>query len=314
MTITLKLSKNTQQKMIKYFQDKKREKTPQYAIFQADEEDTVVTLYESGKAVFQGVSADIDANMWKEMERHLNPNSTNIELVKDKKEDKKDSKEKIMRYDDCIIGSDEVGTGDFFGPIIVTSAYVDKDNILFLNELKVKDSKKMTDDKIMEIVPKIIKKIQFETVILSNKDYNNYYSSDVNMNKIKAILHNRVLLALTSKIKTYNRVIVDQFTTPKSYFNYLKDAKAVYRNITFLTKAEDVSLSVACASLISRYYFLKKMDEMSREFGKIIPLGAGEKVNEVALEIAKEYGIDKLTEITKTNFKNMDKIKELMNN
>ena len=65
MTITLKVSDNTKKKMIEYFEDKKREKTPQYAVFQADEADTVVTLYESGKAVFQGISADIDANMWK---------------------------------------------------------------------------------------------------------------------------------------------------------------------------------------------------------------------------------------------------------
>jgi len=72
MTITLKVSENTKQKMIEYFEDKKRNKTPDYAIFQADEADTVVTLYNSGKAVFQGRSADIDAAMWKQREMHLN--------------------------------------------------------------------------------------------------------------------------------------------------------------------------------------------------------------------------------------------------
>jgi len=90
MTITLKISENTKQKMIEYFEDKKREKTPAYAVFQADEADSVVTLYESGKVVFQGISADIDANMWKEMERHLNP-TKKIELTnsEEKKKDKK---------------------------------------------------------------------------------------------------------------------------------------------------------------------------------------------------------------------------------
>ena len=61
-TITLKVSDNTREKMKEYFEDKKRIKTPPYAVFQADEADTVVTLYESGKVVFQGISADIDAN------------------------------------------------------------------------------------------------------------------------------------------------------------------------------------------------------------------------------------------------------------
>ena len=65
MTISFKISENTKEKMIKYFQDKKRTKTPAYAIFQADEEDTVVSLYESGKVVFQGISAEFDAIMCK---------------------------------------------------------------------------------------------------------------------------------------------------------------------------------------------------------------------------------------------------------
>ena len=73
-TITLKVSENTMNKMNEYFEDKKRIKTPPYAVFQADEADTVVTLYQSGKAVFQGISADIDANLWSQMEKKLNPN------------------------------------------------------------------------------------------------------------------------------------------------------------------------------------------------------------------------------------------------
>ena len=59
MTISFKISENTKEKAIEYFKDKKRDKTPAYAIFQADEEDTVVKLYESGSMVFQGISADI---------------------------------------------------------------------------------------------------------------------------------------------------------------------------------------------------------------------------------------------------------------
>ena len=69
MTIVFKVSDNIKNEMIKYYSDKKRSKTPPYAIFQADEADTIITLYESGKAMFQGMSADIDANMWKDLER-----------------------------------------------------------------------------------------------------------------------------------------------------------------------------------------------------------------------------------------------------
>ena len=186
MTITLKISDNTKEKMIEYFEDKKRSKTPPYAVFQADEMDTVVTLYESGKVVFQGISADIDANMWREMERHLNP-TKNVEMTNsdEKKKEKKEIYIDPKIYHSNSIGSDEVGTGDYFGPIVVTSAFVKKEDISFLEELGVKDSKKLSDEKILEIVPKIIKVIPYSSVILSNKEYNEKYSSDINMNKLK---------------------------------------------------------------------------------------------------------------------------------
>ncbi len=312
MTITLKVSENTKQKMIEYFEDKKRPKTPDYAIFQADEADTVVTLYNSGKAVFQGISADIDANMWKEMERHLNPNKA-VEMTNSNDKKKKDKVvEKIdpKIYYATTIGSDEVGTGDYFGPIVVTATYVEKENIPFLEELGVKDSKKLTDEKILEIVPQIIKKIPYECIILSNKEYNENYTTDMNMNKVKAILHNKVLKKLLEK---YNAeyVVVDQFAQPFVYYNYLKGTNYV-RNITFMTKAEDKCLSVACASLISRYVFLKQFDKLGESIDTFLIKGASDKVDELGVKIVKKYGIDKLKEVAKLNFKNTEKIKNII--
>ncbi len=311
MTITLKVSENTKQKMIEYFEDKKRPKTPDYAIFQADEADTVVTLYNSGKVVFQGRSADIDANMWKEMERHLNP-TKKVEMTNS--EDKK-KKEKVKEFVDPkiyyanTIGSDEVGTGDYFGPIVVTATYVTKDDIPFLEELGVKDSKKLTDDKILEIVPKIIKKIPYECIILSNKEYNENYNADMNMNKVKAVLHNKVLSKMVNKYQA-DYVVVDQFANPYVYYNYLKGTNYV-RNITFITKAEDKCLSVACASLISRFVFLKEFDKLGEKLGVFLIKGASDKVDELGLRIVNKFGFDKLTDIAKLNFKNTEKIKQL---
>ena len=58
--------------MINYYTPKKRIKTRPYSILQADEEDTVVTIYNSGKVMFQGLGADIEASMWKDLESHFN--------------------------------------------------------------------------------------------------------------------------------------------------------------------------------------------------------------------------------------------------
>ncbi|MDD2435053.1 MAG: ribonuclease HIII [Bacilli bacterium] len=315
MTITMKISNETKEKMIEYFEDKKRSKTPAYAVFQADEADTVVTLYESGKVVFQGKSADIDANIWKEMEQHLNPHQK-VEMSNSEDKPKKDKLDNVIDrkiYFSNSIGSDEVGTGDYFGPIVVTSAYVAKDQIHWLEELGVKDSKKLSDDQIIKIVPEIIKRIPYNSIILSNKEYNEKYSTDINMNKIKTILHNKVLLNLKNKGYEYDYIVVDQFAKPNVYYNYLKDSYNVVRNITFMTKAEDKCLSVACASLISRYIFLQEFDKLGESIDAFLPKGASDKVDEVGLNIVKKYGFDKLKDIAKINFKNTNKIKEKMN-
>ena len=311
MTIVFKLSDNLKNKVINHYKDMFKEKTPPYAVFQAQELDgTVITLYESGKIMFQGVSADIDANLWIDMEKHLNNRIIDITTGKDKKDNKKDNADKQIFINKPSIGSDEVGTGDYFGPIVVTASFVSKENQQFLIDLGVKDSKKITDETIKKIAPQIIEKIPHSTLIFDNESYNKFHTDDINMNKIKAILHNKVLLNLIKNEYPYEQIIIDQFVNEKKYYEYIKDAKEIVRNITFYTKAEDKFLCVAASSIISRYVFLKRMDEISREIGIEIPKGAGDAVDKVAQEITDKYGFEKLTTIAKLNFKNTEKIKK----
>lgn len=306
ITKVLVVGDKTKEMMIDYFDEFKREKTPQYAILQADDGDTVVTLYNSGKAVFQGRDADLAADFWIETEK-INSGSAKVSSSDEKKEKKEFERKIPLRV--SSIGSDEVGTGDFFGPIVVSATYVAKENVDFLLDLGVKDSKKMSDAEIKKVVPEIIKKIPYNTFVLTNKQYNEMYDSEMNMNKMKAILHNKVLSGFMDKEKyPYDYIVVDQFENPKSYYAHLKDAKFKVYNITFLTKAEDQCLSVACASLISRYIFLQEMDKLSKHLMLDLPKGAGPLVDEVGSKIVASYGKDKLYEVAKMNFKNAEKI------
>ena len=126
------------------------------------------------------------------------------------------------------------------------------------------------------------------------------------MNKIKAILHNKVLYELSNKGFAYHKIIVDQFTSPRSYFSYLKQEGITEKvtKITFLTKGESKHLSVAAASVISRYIFLKEMDKLSEKYGVNILKGASDKVDEIGKKIVSKYGKDELYKIAKINFKN----------
>ncbi len=304
MTIVFKISDNLKPLMLEFYKDRMVEKKPPYSIFQVKDFDCVTTLYESGKVMFQGIGADIEASYWIEEERIKNGRLIDIN-GKEKPKDKESNAFLNM----STIGSDEVGTGDFFGPIVVTATFVSKENIPFLTNLGVRDSKKITDIKIKKIAPEIMQKIPYSTYILTNTTYNQNWSEDLNMNKIKALLHNKVLSNLKEKNYPYTKIVVDQFVYPKKYYEHISKAKTKVTDITFMTKAEDKVLSVAAASIISRYIFLNEMAKLSKELNIDIPKGAGPAVDEVGLKIAQEYGFDKLKEIAKMNFKNKDKIK-----
>ena len=296
--VVIRVNEKTREKMIKYYEDKKKDKVIPYVVFQAVDNDTVVTMYESGKVMFQGKSADVDAAMWIEM--------SGVEKLQ--KEKKEKEKEDIKYYNASSIGSDEVGTGDYFGPIVVTASFVRKEDIPFLEELGIKDSKKLTDEKILEIAPKVAKKISYKSIILTNKEYNEKHDGN-NMNKIKAIMHNKVLYQMVQSTKEkYDYIIVDEFAREQRYYEYIKDATEIQRNITFMTKAEDKNLAVACSSVISRYIFLKEFDKLSDSLHIPLPKGAGPQVDTIGEEIVEKYGKDKLNEVAKLNFANTGRI------
>lgn len=311
MVITLKCCDKTKKMMQEFFEETKREKTPQYALFQADDGDTVVTLYESGKAVFQGNDADLSSEYWIETEKINSGKAivTNSE-DKSKKTIKGEEKKNDSIYHNInSIGSDEVGTGDYFGPIVVSSTYVTKDDVNYLDSLGVMDSKKITDEKIMQIAPLIAKRVKYKSLILNNTDYNKFHSKDYNMNKIKAILHNKVLYQMVHEENPkYDIIMVDEFAKENRYYDYIKDSPNIQRGITFLTKAEDKCLSVACASIISRYLFIKEFDKLSDSLHIPLPKGAGKEVDNIGMEIVEKYGKEKLYEVAKLNFMNTERI------
>lgn len=313
MTIVFKISDNLKNMVIKYYEKYMPLKTPPYAIFQVKNYDTTITLYESGKIMFQGLSADIESSLWIEQERIKN--NRYIDVTGKEKKTSNNKKEPVTysKYHNmATIGSDEVGTGDYFGPIVVSATYVSKENIGFLMDLGVRDSKKITDEKIIEIAPAIIKKIPYVTYILDNDSYNKLPLENRNMNKIKAILHNKVLVSLLKKDTfDYQAIVIDQFVYPKKFYEHISDAKEKINNVTFMTKAEDQVLSVACASIISRYVFLKEIKKISLEIGTPVILGASDKVDLLAKKILDSKGEDYLKHYVKWNFKNTEKIKNL---
>jgi len=289
-------------KIISFYRNDQKESKNETVLFFAKSDFFSATIYKSNKVMFQGKDALEEYNMWCIM-FGINP----IKKVK-----KTEVKKSTSNYYSQSIGSDEVGTGDFFGPVVVCAAYLTGQDIEFVKGLKIDDSKKITDQRIRVIGQQLKDRVQYSMLALHNKKFNDMTQKGYNMNKLKAYLHNSAILQLVKKIKNKPLVIVDQFAEEKLYFNYLKDEGEIYRDITFTTKAESKYASVAVASIIARYAFLQYFDNLSDKSGYDLLKGAGKKVDLQVAQIIEEKGEKFLYSISKTNFRTLDKAKEIL--
>ena len=294
-TVTLKIDQELANKMVEFYQDSQVENSGEYVFFHAITIDEVsITIYSSSKgfkALFSGESSLNEAQIWDE--------NAEINIPKEKvKTEWLDTSSQI--------GSDEVGTGDFFGPIIVVAAYASKETIKILKELGVDDSKKLSDKKILEIVPQVLDKVIYSKLTCSPDKFNQMVDKGHSMNSIKAILHNEALHNVRSKIHNQNTICyVDQFCEPSLFYSYLQGKyDAIFNNIIFETKAESHYPSVALASLIARYSFIKYLEEIGNKYQVIIPKGASKKVDEFAIKLKEKIGIEEVSKLVKKNFKN----------
>ncbi len=303
MNFVLELKDKDIRRIIQFYQDYISESKNNSVKFFAKTEFVSITVYNSNKVMFQGSDAEAEYNMWNQM---LGYKEIVIPVIPVKQE--------YNDYFYASIGSDEVGTGDFFGPVTVCAAYLSRENINYVRGLGINDSKKLTDERILILGEQLKDKIPFSLLTLHNEKFNDLTKRGFNMNKIKAYLHNKAILNLTKKINKYPEVIVDQFAEEKLYFRYLMDEKQVYKNITFSTKAESKYASVAIASIIARYAFLQHFELLSRDAGYQLLKGASSMVDKVAARMIKDKGEAYLYHYAKINFKNFEKAKDIANN
>lgn len=269
-------------------------------VFAAKLSDTSITAYKSGKVLFQGSGSSREAMRWGTVEQKTSIKSSS-------------AKGDVLPKDfalKSVIGSDETGTGDFFGPMTVAACYVPADKIELVQLLGVKDSKMLTDNLMRKIAPDLKSTLTYSILVLGNEKYNTVQAKGWSQGKIKALLHNQALKHVLSKIAPEKPefILIDQFAERGIYYNHVKAEKEIIReNVLFSTKAEQLHVSVAAASILARVAFLEEMDKLSEKAGVTIPKGASSKVDEVAARIYLSKGEEFLTSITKKHFANTGK-------
>lgn len=302
MNIVFTLNPDQIGAFLEYYQDELLPSLESHVLAFIQGEGYTIHVYRTNKVLIQGENAKQEAMYWQEF----------LGIPIDLKELKTastpaDDSNRLQSF--SHFGSDEVGTGDFFGPVVVVCAYVSMTQTESLLKLGVKDSKKLTDEQIKRIGSTLTTLILHEQVILPNPKYNEMIEKGFNQNKIKAYLHNHAIRKATQSIKQPNDpVVLDEFTPQTQYFSYLSDYPHVYKAITFVQKAESQYLAVAAASILARYYFLQEMDKLSASIAIDLPKGSGVVVDLIGKRIALQHGLNIFQSIAKTHFKNMERI------
>lgn len=198
------------------------------------------------------------------------------------------------------IGIDESGKGDYFGPLVIAAVFVDATTQGELRLMQVRDSKKISDGRILEMAPDIKTICPHSVIAIGPQKYNELYAKIRNLNRLLAWGHAKALETLLERV-TCERAISDQFGNERLILNVLqeKGRKIVLEQ---RTKAES-DLAVAAASILARAEFLLRLKRLSSEVGTTLPKGASPAVELAAKMIIKKHGEDRLGSVAKLHFK-----------
>ncbi len=255
-----------------------------------------INLYKSGKLLIQGKSAQewitftLEPYILKEVvtgyEQLLDPEASEPHM-----------------------GIDESGKGDFFGPLVIASAYVDENLVEKLREMGVRDSKKISSDNVAINLARDIRKLlgdRCSMVTIGPRAYNRMYTKIRNVNKMLAWGHARAIENLLEKVPDCPRALSDKFGPTHQIERALMD-KGKKIQLDQRTKAES-DPAVAAASILARAGFICAMRKMGKEYGFEVPKGASDKVRREAEKLVAQKGPGILLETAKCHFQTTDKV------
>ena len=198
------------------------------------------------------------------------------------------------------IGIDESGKGDYFGPLVIAAVFVDATTQGELRLMEVRDSKKISDGRILEMAPDIKTICPHSVIAIGPQKYNELYAKIRNLNRLLAWGHAKALETLLERV-TCERAIADQFGDERLILNALQEKG---RKIVLEQRPKaEADLAVAAASILARAEFLLRLKRLSSEVGTTLPKGASPAVELAAKMIIKKHGQARLGAVAKLHFK-----------
>jgi len=197
------------------------------------------------------------------------------------------------------IGIDESGKGDYFGPLVIAAAYVTAEIEPELRLMDVRDSKTISNGRILEIARDLRQICRHSIVAIGPRKYNELYPKFRNLNRLLAWGHARALENLLEQVDC-SLAIADQFGDERFILNALLEKGKTIR-LEQRPKAEE-DVAVAAASILARAEFLIRLKRLSEEVGTTLPKGAT-NVELAARMVVNKHGKETLGMVAKLHFK-----------
>ncbi len=260
-----------------------------YARFGAKGEGVSVTLYNSGKCVVQGKGTD------QFVDRYLNGHAGQA----------KSKETTVLEFAHLVVGSDESGKGDYFGPLVVAAVAYGPEYAEIMEDVKLGDSKKLTRAQIAKASVAIKEKLPHEIVVIGPEKYNQLYEKFNNLNSLLAWAHGAALERVLEKTQAAT-IVVDKFCEEAPFRRGLKDLGRA-AELVLRPRAESIP-AVGAASILASEAFHKSLFFLGREFDLTLPKGAGSNVDATARRLIKVRGEEVLNKVAKVHFANTRKV------
>lgn len=204
-----------------------------------------------------------------------------------------------------VVGVDESGKGDFFGPLVVAAFGCDDDQLERLKELGVRDGKLIADKKLLTIADQLRAHFPHTISIVTPEEYNRRYDKIRNLNKLLAEEHASVIASLAKSCQV-DLTVSDKFGKSELIENALARL-SVDLPLKQIHRGEQIG-QVAAASILARAGFLEWMASTSDRIEFELPRGASAQVDRAGRELVGLHGPKVLKELSKLHFKNYQRV------
>lgn len=207
-----------------------------------------------------------------------------------------------------LIGTDESGKGDYFGPLVIAGVFGDNAISMKLKDMGVDDSKKLSDSRIGLLAPEIKRMCPFSIITIGNEKYNELYIKIKNLNKMLAWGHARAIENVLGKTEC-KYVLSDQFGDPSLIEEALLDKG---KNIILKQRPRaEENVIVAAASILARHEYVLRMSELEQRYEMHFPKGSPKGVIDTAKSFLNKYGRAELTKVAKLHFKTTESLEKI---